>query len=374
MRLYIDLTELVREPLQTGIQRAERALIRHWPGPAPLMPCAYDPATHSMRTLPAELLAALTEETKNGGVAAEARRLNKFRRLGPAIKPNDARLLCAELFDDPGRAAFYAALGAGRGPGPIVPYWLVYDFLPWLRPEWFGAGAARQLMPYVDALHTVRHVAFISRQTRDDYVHRVIRGAHAGPVIPMGADGLRLETQHWSPARRDIVMLGTIEARKNVVPALQAMRRLWAEGSTAGLTLIGKVSGHAVAERALIQELAAEKRFRHRVDLPDGEVRDALREARAVLFPSEGEGYGIPPMEGFHAGIPAVVAASLPALDGLPTLGHIRLSPVTADSIADALRIVLDDTQAARLWQEAAGLRVPGWADFAQKLAGWVQA
>ncbi len=370
MTVYLDLSQFVQDPCLTGIQRAERALIRHWPGPAPLVPCAYDGASGTMRTLPSSLMQAIRQEPVTADTAAELRRLTPYLTPKAPIVPDGARLLCAELFGDPGRAAYYHGLAGG----PVETFWLVYDFLPWLRPAWFEAGTARRLMPYLRAIQTVRQVAFISQQVRDDYLHRVVRRADAGPVIPMGADGLGLERQHWTPERQDVVMLGTIEPRKNVVPAIRAFQRLWADGSPARLTLIGQVTRDAHEEGRLIGQLAREKRFRHLSFLADEGVRHAMRHARAMLFPSEGEGYGIPAMEGLHAGIPAIVAASLPALDGLPALGQIRLDRVDAASIAGAVQTLCDDDHASRLWAAAAMLTLPTWQDFAHGVARWIRA
>ena len=68
-----------------------------------------------------------------------------------------------------------------------------------------------------------------------------------------------------------------------------------------------------------------------------------------------------------------MIAASLPAVHGLPSLGQIRLEPVSEDTLLAAIRCLLDDQMAERLWDEAAALSVPTWRDFAEAVAGWVQ-
>ena len=363
--IHLDLSQLLLDPRQSGIQRAERALIRHWPRDVPLAPCVFDAESGAMRGLPAGLLEALRGEPAAGGVAAELARLRRFCRPGAIVRPE--RLLTAELFLDAGRAAYYARR---RAPS----YWVVYDFLPWLQPDWFGTGAAGRLMPYVHALRHVSHLAFISERTRVDCAERVLRRPQPGPVIPMGADGLGLERQFFAPGRQSFVMLGTIEPRKNAAAAIRAFKALWAQGVEAELVMIGLLPPDAVAERALIRSVSGDARFRHLQDLPDAGVREALRRARAMVFPSQGEGYGIPPMEALHAGIPVIVAADLPALAGHSARGVLALDPVDPGTIAAAVRAMLDDATARRLWEEAAGLRIPGWAEFAQGVARWVQA
>lgn len=361
--IHFDISKLVDEPRRSGIQRVERALIRHWPDRDRLVPCRFSEGV--LRTLPSAVMDLLAQDAPPGGIAAERALLAPYVEPSSAAVPSGARLLCAELFDDPARAAYHRHEAAHAA-------WLVYDFLPWLRPEWFPAGPANRLMPFLQAMRDVGQRSFISAATRRDCAERMFRRPETGPVLPLGADGLGLERQCFDPTKRDIVMLGTIEARKNAIAAIAAFRQLWVEGSDARLVLIGAVEPDALAEQAALRDLAGEARLVQLGPQTDAEVRDALRCARALLFPSEGEGYGLPPVEALHAGIPVIVAASLPALDGLPTHGQIRLDRPDAESIAQAVRSIGDDGTAGRLWEDAARMRLPGWADFARSVADWV--
>lgn len=372
MTVHLDISQLALDPRRSGIQRAERELIRHWPGPAPLQPCRYDPGARTMVDLPRSVLSLLCEDARPGGVEAELRRLEPHLRPRGLSSPR--LLLNAELFLDPARALYYRDLPPG-----CRPFWLVYDFLPWLHPDWFAPGSAARLMPYLQALRHIPDVAYISARTRDDHRDRILRravdeaGGGDGPVIPMGADGLGLERQAFDPGRRTFVMLGTIEPRKNAAAVMRAFQALWGEGVAAELVMIGTVAPDAAEECALLAELGGAPRFRLMQHASDAEVRAALRTARAMVFPSEGEGFGIPPMEALHAGVPVIVSSGLPALAGQPAAGQIRLDTVEPGSVAAAVRTMLDDAEAARLWTEAAGLHVPGWADFANATARWVQ-
>ncbi len=250
--------------------------------------------------------------------------------------------------------------------------WIVYDFLPWLAPHWFHAGAANAMMPYLHALRAVPRRAYISAATRRDCAERILRRPCDGPVIPLGADGLGLAPQRFHPGRRDVVMLGSIEPRKNAAAAIRAFQSLWAEGADVRLVMVGLLEPESLVEQALLRSLAGEHRLVLWGALPDEGVREALARARVLLFPSEGEGYGLPPMEALRAGVPVIVSAGLPALDGLPGAGQIRLPTADAPSIAAAVRSVLDDAFARRLWDEASTLRLPTWRDFAAAVADWM--
>lgn len=368
MTIHLDISQLLRDPKRSGIQRAERELIRHWPGPASLTPVRFDASSGAMHELPLAVFDILCAEAPPGGIREELALLEPHvARASPPIAPT--RLLNAELFFDPARARYYRSCA-----DTCRPYWLVYDFLPWLHPDWFAIGSAARLMPFLHGMQNVDDLAFISKKTWSDFVQRVGRRAVEPRIIPMGADGLGLEPQGFSPMRRTFVMLGTIEPRKNAAAVMLAFQDLWAAGHDARLVMIGATSPDTPVELALLKAMAVDPRFKLLRDLPDAGVRQALRGARAMLFPSEGEGYGIPPMEALHAGIPVIVSADLPALAGQPSLGQIRLAPASRAAIADAVARLLDDATAERLWADAAVMAVPGWADFAAMVADWVQA
>ncbi len=361
--IRFDISKLVDEPRRSGIQRVERELIRHWPDRGTLLPCRFEAG--ELRALPLQILDTLCLDAPPGGIAAERARLAPFlAEPGPVVERGAGPLFCAELFDDPARAAYHAAEAASAA-------WLVYDFLPWLRPEWFPAGPANRLMPYLHAMRSVARRGFISAATRRDCAAILCR-AEPGPVLTLGADGLGLDRQAFRPERRDIVLLGTIEARKNAAAALGAAERLWREGLEFRLVLIGAVEQDALAEQALLRRMAGEARLVCLGAAPDSVVRATLGQARALLFPSEGEGFGLPPIEALYCGIPVIVAAGLPALETVPALGQIRLSPPDMDGVAAALRTVFDERHAARLWAEAARVRLGTWREFAEAVAAWL--
>ncbi len=361
--VHLDVSELVRHPIGTGIQRVERELIRHWPDSSALLPIIAGRSGFQM--LPREALATC--------VAGAS--LSRWRRLAAMVRPlrvnpTHLRLLNPELFLDAMRARCYTDL-IGAGAGAVG--WLLYDFFPWLRPQHFGSGASHGGMSYLQALRVVPHVAHISEQTRRDYEQRIMRGrGRPGPVIALGADGIGLPRQHFSPRRNRYVALGTLEPRKNVAAVLEAFAQLWAEGCTAELVVTGMLREGTRREAMWLNRLRAEPRLRYLGHADDATLREELAGARAMVFASEAEGFGLPPVEALNAGIPVIVSSRIPSIAMLPPGGQIRLERADAAGLAAAVRSLQDDATAARLWCEAAALPTRSWRDFAAEVAGWV--
>ncbi|MGH7102686.1 MAG: glycosyltransferase, partial [Acetobacteraceae bacterium] len=193
-----------------------------------------------------------------------------------------------------------------------------------------------------------------------------------GPVFALGADGLGLAKQRFDPARRDFVVLGSIEPRKNLPALLEAFQGLWREGMDVRLVLLGRIIGAPEREQAMLASLAAEPRLTFIQEPDETVVRSALSRARALLAASIAEGFGLPPFEALAAGIPVIAPADMPSIRLLPPGGQVRLKGTSAAEIADAVRLLRDDVTAQRLFAEAAGLRVPTWADFSAALAAWL--
>ena len=69
--VHLDVSQLVQDPRRSGIQRAERELIRYWPGPAPLRPCRFERDTGELHALPDHVFELLCDDAPAGGLEVE---------------------------------------------------------------------------------------------------------------------------------------------------------------------------------------------------------------------------------------------------------------------------------------------------------------
>ncbi|MDX8524478.1 glycosyltransferase [Mesorhizobium sp. MSK_1335] len=369
--IFVDLTELTTQPLRTGIQRVEREILSRWRGPRALVPCRFDAEKLGFFALPDAVVEILTEDS-NHTVEDDKERLLSHLEKGTPVSQDDieAGLHNPEVFYEQRRAEAYRALCRD---GTASVSWLVYDFLPFLHPQGWEPRTTERLMHYVRTLREIPRAAFISEQTRNDYLHRIIRDpGRAGPVIPLGGDGLALSRQRFDRRRRVFTYVGTIEPRKNVADILEAFEMLWQQDVDVELTVIGRIENRSTREPPILERLKPEPRFRYLGHASDDAMRQALQKTRATLFVSSLEGFGIPPYESLASGIPVIASANLPSLDVLSPGGRIILHEIGPGAIAGAVRQLLDDEFAEKLWGEAASLRIPTWDEFVQRLASWL--
>jgi glycosyltransferase involved in cell wall biosynthesis len=200
----------------------------------------------------------------------------------------------------------------------IQPIWMVHDLIPITHHEYCRPGE--------DERHTrrmrsvLKHAAALltnSRATKDELVTFAQQcGMETPPcVVARLAPGLKAVEFGEPPlAKPYFVVVSTIEPRKNLAMLLQVWRQLAQRhgDNTPTLVLVGQRAWECenvidLLERsAPLRGLVIEKGR-----CSDRELATLLKHARAMLFPSFVEGYGLPLAEALDIGTP-VIASDLP--------------------------------------------------------------
>ncbi len=212
----------------------------------------------------------------------------------------------------------HAALAAVRRIGcRFVP--LVHDVIPLDHPHCFPAGESATHARRMAGVSRFADAALIVSAAARAALGRqfAARGwrvpefavAHPGLDLPAAAPG-----PAPAPAEPYFVLLGSLEPRKNHLLMLEIWRGMAAALGPACPRLV--VVGRRPSEPHLGTDLLDRGDFRGRVEargrLPDAELAALLRGARALLFPSLDEGFGIPLAEALAMGVPAI-ASDIPA-------------------------------------------------------------
>lgn len=142
-------------------------------------------------------------------------------------------------------------------------------------------------------------------------------------------------------ARRPyILFLGTIEPRKDVVGIVSAFDRLSLVHRNLLLVLAGgRGWGDDEVEQAIAQSRAAERVVRLGY-VEDRLVPPLLRGARAVVYPSLEEGFGLPVLEALACGAPLVTTKGS-AMEEVAEGAALLVAPGDHDGLAGAIDMVV---------------------------------
>jgi glycosyltransferase involved in cell wall biosynthesis len=136
-----------------------------------------------------------------------------------------------------------------------------------------------------------------------------------------------------------LLYVGTLQPRKNIPALLKAFARIRAEDSELGLVLVGNRTGHhsdpEIDEALRRLGLESAVVFPGFVDQQDLPLVFAF--ARAFIFPSRYEGFGIPILEAMSQDVP-VVASDIPALREAGGDAALFVSTDDAEAFSAALR------------------------------------
>ncbi len=200
----------------------------------------------------------------------------------------------------------------------VRPIYLVHDLIPITHPRFCRPGEdAKHVRRIQTVLSTASAVVANSKHTLETLT---CFADQAGLPLPRavvawpGCSSLRRATPaNWHNNPATFVILGTIEARKNHALLLRLWKRLIATMGEACPRLV--IVGRRGWEADDVFALLGHDDFRGKVieagALDDAQLAEVLGRARALLFPSHAEGFGIPLVEALAAGIP-VIASDLP--------------------------------------------------------------
>ncbi len=222
-------------------------------------------------------------------------------------------------------------------------------------------------------LATADHIVTVSEVSRRDIIElfdadpervtNTYQAVDAPPAIAaLDDDALasRLRTLFDLEAGGYLLFFGAIEPKKNLGRLIEAY--LAADVATP-LIIAGPRAWKAEGELRLLEgahgaRLAGAARIRLIDYLPTAQLMTLVRGAKAVLFPSLYEGFGLPALEAMALGVP-VIASTGGALPEVVGEAGLLVDPYDVDAMAVALRR-LDADAGLRARLAAAGLARAG--------------
>lgn len=392
--IWVDVTSSCKSPLSTGVQRVVRSLFRELAAARPggVEPLVWDEKLQSYARLGPRELRFLTDAfAESSRPSAEPeRRANRsplsrlvrhlghrFRRLdlAAALLPGDV-VFCPEIFQD-GRIRRLPQL-ARRGHAQVAA--VFHDAITLRRPDLSPPRREAGFAAYIDALAALQEVTAVSEFSRAD-LKALWQERGLTPAARLQAQSLGIDLTRPRPSSvpgagsRTLLCVSTLEPRKNHLALLAAAAQLWDAGESFELELIGRSTnfwGHRVCGE--IERLqAAGRPVRWLQHVSEAELEAAFARARATVFPSLIEGFGLPVLESLWHGR-ACICADFGAMAEVAAGGGCLPCDVRDPSaLAAALRTLLCAAEPLASLEAAARARnFRGWSQFAADLlAGW---
>lgn len=240
---------------------------------------------------------------------------------------------------------------------------MVHDLAPLVGPQWF----ARPMRLYVEialaAARRAERVLTVSDQVagelddagvRSDLI-RIVRPAIDPSFQRASPDAVNEVRRRFDLGRPYLLLVGWADPRKDAATAVEAHRRSLGHVPHL-LVLVGRA--HPAFRPVRLPYVPSVRQLDY---VTDEQLRALLTGAAALVYPSRYEGFGLPPLEAWACGTPALVS-DLPAIRESTRGGAVYLPPGDVDRWAAAMAAALAD-----------GVPVPepsgwGWEDAARQL------
>lgn len=250
----------------------------------------------------------------------------------------------------------------------------IYDLLSIDFPEYFRPG---NLDLFRRRLQTASHHAdafLVSAEVVKERLQEELTrmGARQRPIhvghFPSPLETAALQsTSTIAGGHPYFVIVGTIEPRKNHLLLLQVWREMVEKSPDAPRLLI--VGGRGWECEQVVDMLERTPALKTHVaevsGVPSVHLQQLVRNARALLMPTFGEGYGLPIVEAMSVGTPAI-ASDIPVFREIAQGCATLLSPLDGPGWQRAILELTDENSAATQAAKALARRfvAPTWANY----------
>jgi alpha-1,3-rhamnosyl/mannosyltransferase len=235
----------------------------------------------------------------------------------------------------------------------------LHDLSALLHPEWHPADRIRAYeRTFPRALSRAIHFVTVSEFVRQEVIRhlhippervtRVYNGVRAG-LGPLPTEEVAATLGRLDLPPRYLLYLGTIEPRKNVLRLMRAycalpatLRERWP------LLLVGGWGWHTEEVADYYEAEARHRGVRHVGYIADEHLAAIYNGARALVFPSFYEGFGLPPVEMLACGGAVLTSTAGALVETVGSQAHL-IDPDDLDGWRDAMARLLTDDE---WWQE----------------------
>jgi glycosyltransferase involved in cell wall biosynthesis len=243
----------------------------------------------------------------------------------------------------------------------------VHDLIPLLQPELSPVRSSRHRRIMRLLRKSGDPIVTVSEAARADILSTLelapSRVTNCGQGVAFTASGENPDAVAALPKGRYFLFCGAIEPRKNLARLVEAYR---ASGVAEPLVLAGPDGWRSESINRLARDTPGVIRLGY---LHRSELLWLIQHARALLFPSLVEGFGLPVIEAMQAGTP-VLTSAIGALAEVAGDAGVLVDPLNVGQMADGISALSFDDELVADLTERGLLRALAFspARFAEKL------
>jgi glycosyltransferase involved in cell wall biosynthesis len=213
------------------------------------------------------------------------------------------------------------------------------------------------------AARLANHVIADSSATRADAIRLLRMQPEAVTTIPLAAD--ERFAPILDPARLDaichkyhlrrpfLLVVSTLEPRKNLGAAIETLARLRLTGVDCQLAIAGTKGWAYESMLAGMSRPELASHIRVLGFVSDDDLPALYSASAAFLYPSRYEGFGLPPLEAMACGVP-VVASNRSSMPEVVGDGGVLVDPDDIDAMVTAVASLLRNPSARQEWRRRA--------------------
>ena len=239
-----------------------------------------------------------------------------------------------------------------------------------------------QFTVYAHALGLCDVVLPVSRTTGDLLTKWLIEHGRRAELLPSIAPVLLPEEVAGAPraipqatsapegSPTEFLAVGTVSTHKNQLAAMLAFQRLAERRPDLNIRfhVVGAVTPDAAVPASLMAKRARGRIILHG-HLPDDEVAALTAQARASVFVSLAEGFGLPVAESLWRGKPCLCSGEGSIAEIARGGGCLEVDPRSLDKIEAGFEtLATDHSRYSELMREIATRRMKSWKEYADKI------
>jgi glycosyltransferase involved in cell wall biosynthesis len=376
-KIYLDISQFISHPYKTGIQRVLYEVLNTWKTKEQLVPIFINEKSET-NILPYKVIELIQSyfQQENNTIEATSIKIKSFSKIINPINllsEDDFLIFNPELFYNQNRINYYQNFIKNRGADLL--YFIIYDLLPFINPEYFPRNILTGCTPYLTLIVNLKNCGFISEKTKRDFITRAAKSDNllSKPILPLGGDTLGTNTHPFDSTNITFTVVGDIRPRKNTEKVIDVFENIWKKGIKIKLQLCGPLNWPNLTMKNRLESLKSTQNLFSWIEAPSDQVlRDSIINSRCTIYASENEGFGLPPLESLSLGTPVIVGNHITSIENLTDDGMIKLRDINHNNLEQAISQMTNNSFANEKQIKIKDLNIPKWSDLGKKINEWL--